>query len=77
MSEMMVRRPLGELELLYQLGLEPQCRMPDYAASGVASVVIIAFRVNLFGIIRLSMRQRNRAPFAHVSKRYSGCRDFL
>ncbi len=41
--------------------------MPDYAASGVAGVVITAFSVILFGIIRLSMRQRNSAPFSHVS----------
>jgi hypothetical protein len=64
-----VRRPFDELELPDELRLEPQCRMPDYAASAVASVIISAFNVILFGIIRLSMRHRNRAPFAHVSKR--------
>jgi hypothetical protein len=67
---MIVSGPFHKFELGNECGLNPQCRMPDCAASGVAGVVIAAFSVILFGIIRLSMRQRNRAPFAHVSKRY-------
>jgi hypothetical protein len=59
--QMILWRPFRELELPNQLRLEPQCRMPDYAASDFASIVITAFSVILLGIIRLSMRQRNRA----------------
>jgi hypothetical protein len=54
---------------------QPQCRMPDYAASDFASIVSTAFSVILFGIIRLSMRQRNRAPFAYVSRRCATAAD--
>jgi hypothetical protein len=43
--------------------------MPDYAASGVVSVVTLLSASFCFGIVRLSMRQRNRSPFAPVSKR--------
>jgi hypothetical protein len=56
-------RPFDKLKMPDKLRLQPQCRMPDYTASAVTSVVICAFSVILFGIIRLSVRQRNRAPF--------------
>jgi hypothetical protein len=44
-----------------------ECRTMLHRALPVMS--ISAFSIILFGIIRLSMRQRNRAPFAQVSKR--------
>jgi hypothetical protein len=44
----------GILELTHQNRFQPQYRMPDYAESGIACVVITAFSVTLFGIIRLS-----------------------
>jgi hypothetical protein len=68
-TQVVVRCPLSEFKLSDEHGFQPQCRMPDYAASGVASVVITAFSLICFGIIRRRMRQQNRAPFAHVSKR--------
>jgi hypothetical protein len=40
---------LKKFKLAHRDRLEPQCRMPDYAASGVASVVITAFSIILFG----------------------------
>ena len=69
MAQVMIGCPFGEGELADQSGLQPQCRMPDYAASGVASIGITAFSVILFRHNQAGMRQRNRAPFAHVSKR--------
>ena len=41
--QVIIRRPLHELKLAQEHRLEPQCRMPDYAAQGAASVVNIAF----------------------------------
>ena len=64
-----VGRPFHVLELPDKYRPQPQCRMPDYAASGVASIGITAFSVILFRHNQAGMRQRNRAPFAHVSKR--------
>jgi hypothetical protein len=60
-AQVTIRRPLNELELSHEHRFWPQCRMPDYAASGVASVVITAFSVILFRHNQAGIRQRNRA----------------
>ena len=54
MPEMVDVSPFDKLKLADKQRFQPQCRMPDYAASGIACVVITAFSVILFGIIRLS-----------------------
>ena len=76
-SQVAVRGPFDKLELTHQRWLQPQCRMPVYAASAVASVVISAFSAVSFRHNQLRMRQRNRASFAHVSKRYATDRSLL
>jgi hypothetical protein len=43
-----VAGPFEEFELADEHGLQPQCRMSDYAASGLARVVITASSVPLF-----------------------------
>jgi hypothetical protein len=40
-----VLSPFDKFKLSDELRFQPQCRMPDYAALGVASVVITAFSV--------------------------------
>jgi hypothetical protein len=45
--------PFDKLELPNQNRSQPQCRILDYAGSGIASAVITVFSVILFGIIQL------------------------
>jgi hypothetical protein len=46
--KVIVGGPFYKFKLPNEHRLQPQCRMPDYAASGVASVVITVFSVILF-----------------------------
>ena len=66
---MVLSGPFNKLKLSDQEWVQPQCRMPDYAASGVASVVITAFSVILFRHNQSGYATTESAPFAHVSKR--------
>ena len=51
-----------------------ECRtMPNRLLPLLSFLRSASFR---FGIIRLRIRQRNRAPFAHVSKRYPTRQEF-
>jgi len=55
MSEVIIWRPFHKFKLSDQQGFEPQCQMSDYAASGIARVVMSASASFCFGIIRLGM----------------------
>ena len=51
---MLGRRPLHEFKPRHQDWLEPQCRMPEYAAQSVEKVSVTAFSVVWIGIVRPS-----------------------
>ena len=46
-AQVIIGCPLDKLELPDEPWLQPQCRMPDYAASSIYGVVITAFGVIL------------------------------
>ena len=74
---MILGRPFNNLELPDQFRLQPQCRMSDYAASGVARVVLTASSIPLFRHNQTEYAPTQSCPFAHVSKRCPTTRDPL
>jgi hypothetical protein len=52
--QVIVWGPFKKLKLPYEHRLEPQCRMPEYAAQSVEKVSVTAFSVVWIGIVRPS-----------------------
>lgn len=62
MPQVLVRRPLDELEFADQHWLQAQCRMQDYAAFGIGDVVLIAFGGSFVRHDRSSFFQCTKEP---------------
>ena len=52
MPEMVRTSPFEEFDLSNDFGLQPSCRMSNYAEAMLRARIIIAFRFDSFGIIR-------------------------